>query len=52
MPLRKFVIEREMPKAGPMDHEHLRPRAAKSNGVLHQAVLGSSGLDNKRPGAD
>jgi hypothetical protein len=36
MTLRKFVVEREIPKAGTMDREQLRAAAAKSNGVLRQ----------------
>ena len=36
MALRKFVIEREIPKVGSLDREQLRGAAAKSNGVLRQ----------------
>jgi hypothetical protein len=36
MALKKFVIEREIPKAGSMDRDQLRAAAAKSNGVLHK----------------
>jgi hypothetical protein len=36
MPLKKFVIERDIPKAGTLDREQLRGAAAKSNGVLRQ----------------
>ena len=36
MALRKFIIEREIPKAGSMDREQLRGAAAKSNGVLRE----------------
>jgi hypothetical protein len=40
MALRKFVIEREIPKVGSLDREQLRGAAAKSNGVLRE--LGSN----------
>ena len=36
MVMRKFVIERDIPKVGTLDREQLRAAAAKSNGVLHQ----------------
>lgn len=36
MALRKFVIEREIPKIGTADREQLRAAAAKSNGVLRE----------------
>src|SRR6476660_7541026 len=36
MALRKFIIEREIPKIGSADREQLRGAAAKSNGVLRQ----------------
>ena len=36
MTLRRFVIEREIPKVGTFDREQLREAAAKSNEVLHQ----------------
>jgi hypothetical protein len=36
MALRKFVIEREIPKVGSLDREQLRGAAAKSNGVLRE----------------
>jgi hypothetical protein len=36
MSLRKFIIERDIPKAGTLDREQLRGVAAKSNGVLRQ----------------
>jgi Protein of unknown function (DUF4242) len=36
MPLRKFIIEREIPKIGTADREQLRGAAAKSNGVLRE----------------
>jgi hypothetical protein len=39
MAMRKFVIEREIPKVGTLDREQLRGAAAKSNGVLRE--LGS-----------
>jgi Protein of unknown function (DUF4242) len=39
MALRKFIIEREIPKVGTFDREQLRGAAAKSNEVLRQ--LGS-----------
>jgi hypothetical protein len=36
MALRKFIIEREIPKIGTSDREQLRGAAAKSNGVLRE----------------
>ena len=36
MALRKFIIEREIPKIGSADREQLRGAAAKSNGVLRE----------------
>jgi hypothetical protein len=36
MALRKFVIEREIPKVGTFEREQLRAAAAKSNSVLRQ----------------
>ena len=39
MPLRMFIIEREIPKVGTFEREQLRGAAAKSNEVLRQ--LGS-----------
>lgn len=36
MALRKFIIERDIPKAGSLDREQLRGAAAKSNEVLNQ----------------
>jgi len=36
MALRKFVIEREIPKIGAADREQLRGAAAKSNKVLRE----------------
>lgn len=36
MALRKFVIERDIPKIGTADREQLRAAAAKSNGVLRE----------------
>src|ERR1700693_2944643 len=36
MALRKFVIEREIPKVGTFEREQLRGAAAKSNEVLRQ----------------
>ncbi len=36
MALRKFIIEREMPKVGTLQREQLRDAAAKSNSVLRQ----------------
>jgi hypothetical protein len=36
MALRKFVIERDIPKVGTFEREQLRGAAAKSNEVLHQ----------------
>jgi len=38
MTLRRFIIEREIPKVGTLDREQLRGAAAKSNSVLQ--VLG------------
>ncbi len=39
MALRKFIIERDIPKVGTFEREQLRQAAAKSNEVLRQ--LGS-----------
>ena len=39
MALRRFIIEREIPKVGTFEREQLRQAAAKSNEVLNQ--LGS-----------
>jgi Protein of unknown function (DUF4242) len=39
MALRKFIIERDIPKVGTFEREQLRQAAAKSNDVLRQ--LGS-----------
>jgi hypothetical protein len=36
MTLRKFIIERDIPKVGTFEREQLRDAAAKSNEVLHQ----------------
>jgi hypothetical protein len=36
MALRKFVIEREIPKVGTLERDQLRAAAAKSNEVLRQ----------------
>ena len=36
MALRKFVIERDIPKVGTFEREQLRGAAEKSNGVLRQ----------------
>lgn len=36
MALRKFIIEREIPKVGSFEREQLRAAAAKSNDVLRQ----------------
>jgi len=36
MMLRKFVIERDIPKVGTFERDQLRAAAAKSNGVLEQ----------------
>jgi Protein of unknown function (DUF4242) len=36
MSLRKFVIERELPKIGTASRDQLRAAAAKSNGVLRE----------------
>jgi Protein of unknown function (DUF4242) len=36
MALRKFIIERDIPKVGTFEREQLRGAAAKSNEVLHQ----------------
>ena len=36
MTLRKFVIERDIPKVGTFEREQLRGAAAKSNDVLRQ----------------
>ena len=36
MALRKFIIERDIPKVGTFERDQLRGAAAKSNGVLRQ----------------
>jgi hypothetical protein len=36
MTLRKFIIERDIPKVGSFEREQLRGAATKSNEVLHQ----------------
>ena len=36
MSLRKFIIERDIPKVGTLEREQLRGAAAKSNEVLRQ----------------
>ena len=36
MTLRRFVIERDIPKVGSFEREQLRAAASKSNEVLHQ----------------
>ena len=36
MALRKFIIERDLPKVGSMEREQLKAAAAKSNEVLRQ----------------
>jgi hypothetical protein len=36
MALRKFIIERDIPKVGTFQRDQLRAAAAKSNQVLHQ----------------
>jgi hypothetical protein len=36
MPLRKFIIEREIPKVGSLEREQLREAARKSNEALRQ----------------
>jgi Protein of unknown function (DUF4242) len=36
MTLRRFVIERDIPKVGTFERQQLRDAAAKSNEVLHQ----------------
>src|SRR5215510_13689553 len=36
MSIRKFIIERDIPKVGTFEREQLRGAAAKSNGVLRQ----------------
>jgi hypothetical protein len=36
MPLRKFIIEREIPAVGSLEREQLRAAAAKSNDALRQ----------------
>lgn len=36
MALRKFIIERDIPKVGTFEREQLRGAAQKSNGVLRQ----------------
>ena len=46
MALRRFVIERDIPKVGSFEREQLRGAAAKSNEVLHQ--LGPGPLSFRR----
>jgi Protein of unknown function (DUF4242) len=36
MALRRFIVERDLPKAGTFEREQLRRAAAKSNEVLNQ----------------
>jgi hypothetical protein len=36
LPLRRFVIERDLPKVGTFEREQLREAAATSNAALHQ----------------
>src|SRR5262245_36333112 len=36
MPMRKFVIEREIPKVGTLERDQLKAAAGKSNEVLRQ----------------
>lgn len=36
MTLRKFIIERDIPKVGTLERDELRAAAQKSNGVLRQ----------------
>jgi hypothetical protein len=36
MTLRRFLIERDIPKVGTLDREQLRAASGKSNGVLRQ----------------
>jgi hypothetical protein len=36
MTLRKYIIERDIPKVGSFEREQLRGAAAKSNEVLHE----------------
>ena len=36
MALRKFIIERDIPRVGTFEREQLRQAAQKSNGVLRQ----------------
>ena len=36
MPLRRFIIERDIPKVGSFEREQLRGAAAKSNSVLKE----------------
>jgi hypothetical protein len=36
MALRRFIIEREIPKVGSLDREQLKAAAQKSNDVLHR----------------
>ena len=36
MPLRRYIIEREIPKAGTLDARQLKEAAVKSNEVLRQ----------------
>ncbi|HJZ32454.1 MAG TPA: DUF4242 domain-containing protein [Hyphomicrobiaceae bacterium] len=46
MTLRKFVIERDIPKVGTFEREQLRGAAAKSNEVLDQLAPGIQWLES------
>ena len=44
MALRKFIIERDIPKVGTLERDQLRAAAAKSNEVLCHSAPTSNGL--------
>jgi hypothetical protein len=49
MALRKFIIERDIPKVGTFEREQLRGAAAKSNGVLRQLGPDIQWLESMSP---
>ena len=46
MALRRFIIERQIPKVGTFEREQLRGAAAKSNEVLHQLGPGIQWIES------
>jgi hypothetical protein len=51
MALRRFVIERDIPKVGSFERQQLREAAAKSNEVLHRLASRETVPRRKRPGS-